>query len=232
MIQTTIITPTTGSDALRDACQSVASQTVECLHLLVVDGQEHQDKVYDIAIESYEQYPATYNFNMLILPHNTGGNGHYGHKIYAGVPSLTVTPFFSFLDEDNWIEHNWVHKMQEVLFRNETCGYVTCRRTVIDEQKNIIGYDNKESVGENEMGYRLYDTNTWLFRYNMALLTPYISLPYHKGDNGSWGGDRSLTETLWKVPHVHLEDYHGTYYRSPERLIQFFKEICDEKQTN
>jgi hypothetical protein len=164
---------------------------------------------------------------MITIPYNVGGNGHYGHKVYAGVPSLTITPFFSFLDEDNWLQHNWVHKMQEALYRHEECKFVTCRRTIAKQDKEIIGLDNKESIGKNDLGYMLYDTNTWLFRYEMAILTPYISMPYHKGQEGSWGGDRSLTEALYKVPHVHLEDYHGTFYRSPERLNQFFEEICD-----
>jgi len=227
MISTTIITPTTGSHELVDACKSVASQSVECLHLLVVDGQEHEDNVYDIATKTFQENPNTYNFSMITLPYNVGGNGNYGHKVYAGVPSLTITPFFSFLDQDNWLQHNWAHKMQEALHRHEECKFVTCRRTVTKHDKEIIGLDNKESIGKNDLGYMLYDTNTWLFRHEMAILTPYISMPYHRGQEGSWGGDRSLTEALYKVPHVHLEDYHGTFYRSPERLNQFFEEICD-----
>jgi len=81
---------------------------------------------------------------------------------------------------------------------------------------------------DQDNGYKLYDTNTWMFRRNMALLTPYISLPYHKGAQGSWGGDRSLTDTLWDVPHTHLNEYHGTHYRAPERLIPFFEENCND----
>ena len=228
MISTTIITPTIGSDELVDACQSVASQSVQCIHLLVVDGEEHETAVKEIAMAVYADNPATYVFKTLVLPFNVGGSGHYGHKVYAGVPSLSVTPFFSFLDQDNWIAYNWVHKMQETLHRNPESQFVTCRRTIADQDKNIIGKDNKESIGENEMGYKLYDTNTWLLRHSMAILTPYISLPFHQGQEGSWGGDRSLTNAVWKVPHTHLDDYHGTYYRSPERLIPFFKEICNE----
>lgn len=227
MIRTTIITPTTGSAELYDACNSVADQSVLAMHLIVIDGQENYDRAMEIILDVSVENP-TYVPNIITLPYNVGAGGNYGHRIYAGIPSIVVTPFFAFLDQDNYLASNWVHKMQQTLDVHEDCRYATCRRTVVDSDKTIIGLDNKESIGKNDLGYVLYDTNTWMFRSSMALLTPYIAMPYHKGETGSWGGDRVLTETLYKVPHIHLEDYYGTFYRSPERLTQFFKEICDE----
>lgn len=228
MISTTIITPTIGTNELEDACISVANQSVQSIHLIVVDGEQFKDRALEIATSVQVENPNTYIFKTIVLPFNTGAGNNYGQKIHAGVPSLTITPFFAFLDEDNWLAPDWVRTMQNAMHRNEDAQYATCRRTVTDEEKNIIGLDNRESIGKNEFGYVLYDTNTWIFRSSMALLTTYIALPYHKGEEGCWGGDRILSETLFKVPHVHLEHYHGTFYRSPERLTQFFKEICDE----
>lgn len=228
MIQTTVITPTIGSDSLVRACESIARQSYPCLHLLVVDGREYEGGVKEIAFAVQSDNPSSYWFEVLTLPWNTGASGHYGHVIYAGVPSFIKTRYFSFLDQDNAYAHDWVFTMQRQLELRESSQYVTCRRTVYDADGNLIGRDNKESVGENEMGYRLYDTSTWMFRASMSILTPYISIPYHKGDDGSWGGDRSLTDAVYNVSHHHLSEYHGTHYYAPERLTQFFKEICDE----
>jgi len=228
MIQTTIITPTIGDDPLVDACQSVADQVMPALHLIVIDGQENYDRTMELVMAVSMDNPSTYEHHILTLPYNVGSGGNYGHLVYAGVPSFVQTPFFSFLDQDNYLAHDWTHKMQQALDRNEQSQYVTCRRTIVKDNKDVVGKDNFESIGENDLGYRLYDTNTWMFRRNMALLTPYISLPYHKGAEGSWGGDRSLTDTLWEIPHSHLDDYHGTHYRAPERLIPFFEENCND----
>ena len=44
----TVITPTIGSPKLKDAVESVANQTYNCQHLIVVDGPEFLDKVNQI----------------------------------------------------------------------------------------------------------------------------------------------------------------------------------------
>lgn len=227
MTHTTIITPTIGTDYLHKCCQSVASQSSPALHLLIPDGQEHEDKVYEVAMSVYEENPATYNFAMMSLPWNTGADGVNGHRAYAAGSNIVITPFFSFLDEDNWIAHDWTLKMQNALDRHEKAMYATCRRTVTTIDEQIIGLDNKESIGKNDMGYLLYDTNTFMFKRQMALLTPYMALRYYKEAPNKSLGDRDLTNTIYSIEHVHLDHYHGTFYRSPERLTQFFEEICD-----
>jgi hypothetical protein len=228
MIRTTVITPTIGTDQLVEACESVAKQTVQCIHLLVIDGEEYKEKALELALAVQMDNPATYVFKTLVLPFNTGANGVNGHRAYAAAANISPTPFFSLLDEDNWIAHNWVQTMQNAMDRNPESQFVSCRRTVTYPDRQIIGRDNKESIGENQMGYRLYDTSTLMFRASMAIMMPYMAIRYYTDDPHKTLGDRDLINAIWKVPHTHLEDYHGTYYRSPERLIPFFKEICNE----
>lgn len=228
MTSTTIITPTIGSDELFDACQSVANQSVPALHLIVVDGKQYYDRVMEVVMAVHMDNPSSYNYAELVLPFNTGADGVNGHRAYAAASNISVTPFFSFLDQDNYLAYDWVHKMQQALDRNEQSQYVTCRRTIVDANKEIIGLDNKESVGNSELGYKLYDTNTFIFRRSMALLTPYMAIRYYKDAPEKRLGDRDLTNTIWNVPHTHLEHYHGTHYRSPEHLIPFFKEVCND----
>lgn len=226
-MRTTIITPTLGNEVLEECCNSVASQTMTALHLLVADGADAVKPVLEISKRVSEQR-SLYRYAIMSLPWNVGSGGNYGHRVYAGIPSIVQTEFFSFLDEDNMIDKDFVKQMQNAMDDHDDIQYATCRRTVITEDGVEIGRDNRESIGENEFGYKLYDTNTWILRSSMSLLTPHIATAYHLGDKGSWGGDRSFTNAVWKIPHAHIDDYYGAIYRSPKRLEKFFKEICDE----
>lgn len=225
-MRTTIITPTTGDSNLRDCCESVARQTMNAVHLVVADGPDAVPEALRITAEVADENNM-YRYAIMSLPWNVGANGHYGHRVYAGVPSFVETEFFSFLDQDNMIDKDFVRQMERAMDRNDEAQYATCRRKVVRQDGKVIGLDNKESIGENQLGYRLYDTNTWILRTGMSLLTPYISIPFHIQEDGSWGGDRSFTQAVWKVPHVHVDNYHGAIYRAPERLYKFFEEICD-----
>lgn len=228
MIRTTVITPTTGTDQLVDACISVASQSVQCFHLIVVDGKEHEQSSLEIAMAVQIDNPSTYSFHTLLLPFNTGADGVNGHRAYAAASNISPTPFFCLLDQDNWYAHDWVQKMQTTLDRNPESRYATCRRTVVKQDKSVIGLDNSESIGQNKHGYKLYDTSTFMMRADMAILMPYMAIRYYTDAPHKSLGDRDLTEAIFNVPHTHVSHYHGTYYRAPERLNQFFEEICDE----
>lgn len=227
-MRTTIITPTTGDTNLKDCCVSVARQTMVAVHLVVADGPDAVEETLRITDEVAKSHPM-YRYAIMSLPWNVGANGHYGHRVYAGVPSFVETEFFSFLDQDNMIQKDFIRRMEQAMDRNPDAQYATCRRWVVNQDLDPIGFDKRESIGENEFGYRLYDTNTWILRAGMSILTPYISIPFHTGDDGSWGGDRSLTNAVWRVPHVHVDNYYGAVYRAPERLYKFFEEICDEQ---
>ena len=66
----TIITPTTGSDQLFDACKSVWNQTYDNIeHIVVVDGPKYKASTYHIMGSSKS--------TMMCLPHNTGANNYY-----------------------------------------------------------------------------------------------------------------------------------------------------------
>jgi glycosyltransferase involved in cell wall biosynthesis len=222
-VKTTIITPTIGTDFLREAVQSVRNQTVSCKHLIVVDGAKYYDKVL-------REIDLTSNQSILVLPENVGAGGWYGHRIYASVPMLVNTPFVSFLDEDNYLEPEFVEIMEQTIQRPNV-DVVTCRRNVVNQNRQRIGRDNFESIGANQMGYALHDTNTYLFRQAIAhKICPHIY--------GQWGADRPFTEAVLNHAyhhfhdksangkHTHLANYYGVNYRSPVNLYDHFLTNC------
>ena len=67
MTKVTIITATTGSDYLKKNLESVASQTYKNIqHLVVVDGEQHLDKVAQILQQE------KHNVDLVVLPYATG----------------------------------------------------------------------------------------------------------------------------------------------------------------
>ena len=217
-MKTTVITPTIGTQRLKDAIISVQEQSVRCKHLIVVDGWQYEKAVRNILIDT------EYYGDIIVLPENTGGewNGHRwnGHRIYAGIPAIVNTDYISFLDEDNWYEPGFVETMEDEMNGNDIFG-ATCRRNIYSQKDEFIGVDNFESIGKTEFGYYLYDMNTYFFdtmAYN-SLLSEQFYRPL--------GADKFASEFIIKstFKHNHIET-PLVNYRAPERLTEFFKLNC------
>lgn len=214
-VKTTVVTPTTGTHSLYDACLSVANQTKKADHLIVIDGSHYTDRVYNILVEVSAKVGAVkdYKPDIIELPFNTGHDYWLGLKIYSAMCQLVQNPYMAMLDEDNSFEPDWVQTMEDAL--TDDLYYVTCRRTIYGENGQYIGIDNHESIGENKYGYKLYDTNTWLMQ--VKYMRSFIPSIIHK-----WDGDRYLTNTAFELPHKHLSKYYGTIYTARENMYYFF----------
>ena len=133
----TIITPTTGSDYLKENRKSVAAQTYDNVeHLIVIDGEKFAGKV-----------PATKGLNTTImqLPHNTGHSQYNGHRIYGAIPYLVDSDYVMFLDEDNFIEPTHVESLVKVC---ETNDWAFSLRKIVDKDSNYICLDDCENLGK------------------------------------------------------------------------------------
>ena len=213
-MKTTVITPTIGTQRLREAIVSVQGQSVRCNHLIVVDGVQHEYNTRLILKET-----AFYG-DVIVLPENTGGqwNGHRwnGHRIYAGIPAIVNTDYISFLDEDNWYEQRFVEVMED-----QEAFISTCRRNVYSQGDEFLGLDNFESIGKNDLGYPLYDTNTYHFR------TQVYNKYFAKNFYHPLGADKELSHRVLTsvIPHIHVTE-PLVNYRAPERLTEFFNLNC------
>lgn len=214
-MNTTVIIPTTGTAQLKDAVDSLINQTRTCRILLVIDGPEFTGSVLN-KLKGVAWFGE--NIVLHVLPENVGANGWYGHRVYASIPMLVNTPYVAFLDQDNYFSPDWIEIMENSI-ESLDADVVTCRRTVIQQDGTVIGKYTRESIGVNKLGYVLYDTNTYLFRQEIAhKICPHIY--------GQWGADRPFSVAVRKQNHKHLTGYYGTYYRAPERLYQHFQEVC------
>lgn len=199
-----IVTPTIGSPELVDALISVRAQVfrelenVEIRHVLMVDGAEYEQKVLDaltVAKEEYKEPFVKVDQRVVVWPYNTGGQGFYGHKLYAAGSQL-VTPdidWVLFLDQDNWYEPTHV---ESVVLKGVLGGldYSFSLRKFYTHDKKFYANDNCGSLGpwkawEDSLGGRnLIDTGCYCFRGD------YITRWGHLW-NIRWGADINFFES-------------------------------------
>ena len=181
-----VITPSIGTSKLIDAIRSVQNQTYSNLtHIVVADGPEAYDKVFDICVDLQDAHPT-----IMSLPYNTGktGGNFYGHRIYAGVPHLINSDYIFFLDEDNWYELEHISSLVEVLDRGN--DFVYSFRKVYTPEKEYITDDNCEALGRwpiyfsHDNPQYLIDTSAFAFKREFLIKT---CQHWHHG----WGGDRN-----------------------------------------
>jgi glycosyltransferase involved in cell wall biosynthesis len=197
-----VVTPTIGSPELVDALISVRAQTfrelenVQVVHVVMVDGAEYQYEVMNALTVAHASYtPEMYlDTRMTVWPFNTGGQGFYGHKLYAAASQM-VTPdidWVFFLDQDNWYEPDHIESLVLKAMR-ENLDFSFSLRKFYTYDAKFYANDNCASLGpwkawEEELGGRnLVDTGCYCFRGS------YISKWGHVWNMG-WGADITFFE--------------------------------------
>lgn len=184
----TVITPTIGSNKLRDAVDSVKRQTYKNIeHLVVVDGPEYYDRTFSMKLD----------VKLSCTPQNTGKVGNdsfYGHRIYASYPHLVNSDYILFLDEDNWFNPDHVKSLVETIESGEY-HFAYSMRKVFDVDKNYLCEDHCESLGlwpiyfTHHNPQYLVDTSSYIFKRSFLINTCQIW-------NWGWGGDRRFFQTV------------------------------------
>jgi glycosyltransferase involved in cell wall biosynthesis len=206
----TVITPTIGSPKLADAIKSVQEQTYGHIeHLIVVDGEQYNYPVNKLILE---ETGITRNMTVMFLPHNTGANGFYGHRIYAGIPHFLNSDYIFFLDEDNWYEPDHVETLVNVLDKGNDFAFSF--RKIYEPDKTFVCDDNCEALGkwpiffsiDSHNPHYLIDTSAFAFQRKFLNQTAHV---WHHG----WGGDRNYFNTVKKLGQFGTNHKHTLCYR-------------------
>lgn len=188
-----VITPTIGSEHLKQCMESVANQTYDNVkHLIVVDGNDYIETFLDNAL--YDRC-APYDSNLCILPDNVGANGWYGHRVYAAFTYLVNEDYIIYLDEDNWLEPNHVESLIHTIESNNLLWAYSLRK-ICDKEGRVICEDNCESLGWwlSVDGYPHIDTSSYCVSRTTAVQAAHAWY-------GQWGADRQFFTELTKVTH-------------------------------
>lgn len=208
-----VITPTTGKETVKKAITSVADQTVQAEHLLVYDGCAAKEKMKD--------WKFIGNVKTIALPENVGGNGWYGHRVYAAMPLMVNADYILFLDEDNWFDSTHVETMINKIKSKDLMWSYSLRR-ICDESGQYICDDDCESLGRWPTFYdhtlNFVDTNCYCFRREYLVNVAHAFY-------GQWGADRPFYKAAsTQLPAFGCTGLATVNYRAPERLHNMFKE--------
>jgi glycosyltransferase involved in cell wall biosynthesis len=201
-----VITPTTGKDTLLKAIESVLNQTIPTEHLIVGDG-------VDLCLPDKSHY--------IHLPENVGGNGWYGHRVYAAMPLMVNADYILFLDEDNWFEPNHVETMIAKI-KSKDLMWAHSLRKIINERDEYVFDDDCEALGRYPTFYdhtlNFVDTNCYCFRRDYLVSVAHNFY-------GQWGADRLFYKAVAKaLPSFGCTGEATVNYRAPERLMKMFEE--------
>ena len=209
-----VITPTTGKDTVFKAIESVKAQTIPTEHMLVIDGAKswvnfnNKGTIADICTH-------------VTLPENVGGNGWYGHRVYAAMPLMVNADYILFLDEDNWFEPNHVETMINKI-KSKDLMWAYSLRKICNEAGEYVCDDDCESLGRYPPVYdhllNFVDTNCYCFKREYLVSVAHTFY-------GQWGADRPF----YKAASTNLPSFGCTgeatvNYRAPERLLGMFRQ--------
>ena len=222
MSRVMVITPTTGKDTVMKAIESVAQQTVPTEHLIVEDGKDAiKEGLWRTGLVLGSAWLGFSRPEIITLPENVGGDGWYGHRVYAAMPLMVNADYILFLDEDNWFEPNHVETMINKIKSKDLMWSYSLRR-ICDERAQYVCDDDCESLGRFPTFYdhllNFVDTNCYCFRREYL-----VSVAHHF--YGQWGADRPF----YKAASTNLPSFGCTgeatvNYRAPERLLGMFRE--------
>lgn len=155
-----------------DSFKSVQKQQTdyEYDHLLVPDG---------IELERYRGIMPK-NVYQMNLPWNVGGDGFYGHRVYASIAHLVNHDIIFFLDQDNWYEPNHIQTLTDLLVKKQHVQFVFSHRQIFDGS-DFVCIDRFESIGKEP--HWLVDTSSYAFRRSSLLQFGHL---WHS----KWGADR------------------------------------------
>ena len=183
-----IVTPTIGSDTLRQCLDSVQNQTYkDIVHYVFLDGEEHFQKILMAGIKTKE---SSIPIKSISLQENVGKDW-YGHRVYAACSFLVNADAICYLDEDNWIEPDHVETLVEVLKRDNDWAYSL--RKIHDKEGHFICLDDCESLGKwpvyFDAAHSHIDTSCFMIRQEVAARIGHAW--YAK-----WGADRKFFHNL------------------------------------
>ena len=189
----TIVTPTTGTQYLKQNIESVQNQSYEKIqHLIFIDGRENLNKVSDII----KDLKLKANVDIIPLPYSVGKDRFNGHRMYGASAYFAKGEFISFLDEDNWIDENHVESLISTI---QGKSWAFSMRKIVDSTGNFVCNDDCESLGKypSILGEEDYfvDVNCFFLPREIALQTSPIW--YRKArEPGVPEVDRFLTSVL------------------------------------
>lgn len=174
-IEITVITPTTGKDGLCRLRNSLASQTIPSVHIMLWDDKREGDflwpsvsnDVYAVKrpsdLTEYRQNGLSYSIE---IPGSFVKGKAYGSALRSIGLMSANTEFVTFADDDVWFHNDHLETMVNILKQENSQWGFSVRKIWTSEGK-YLGEDRFESVGDSpyrKVPYEMVDNNVMMFR--------------------------------------------------------------------
>jgi glycosyltransferase involved in cell wall biosynthesis len=232
----TIITPTTGKDSLKKLCFSLEKQSVKWVHILLWDSKRDGEFLYpnirtykikspqEMTGPVYDKDSAQIGIRYSIeIPGTIVQGNAAGSALRAIGLMAAYTPYVTFADDDVWYEPD---HLQKLLGAIEGKQWAYGRRKVWASEKDYIGVDNFESVGDSptrKVPYEMADNNTMIFtrRFGSSGAVVYR-------ETKDYNDDRMMYDFLKKYAGEPGKLEEATVNQiCPHRLERMFRQYCD-----
>lgn len=222
-IKVAVITPTVGGPHLAECVASVQAQELpNVVHYVVVDGPQHEAAVREALAPFAHRGP----LHVCVLPHNVGGDGWNGHRVYGSFPFLVDCDYVSFLDEDNAYDPDHLLGLVRAVVSKRGARWAHSLRRIVDRDGGAVCADNCESLGGIAhtvcgAGDRLVDTNCYLMQRDLAIEMGPVWNARFRDPAGKMEADRAMARVLLvtgggaeggEVPHA-VYRRHSVRYR-------------------
>jgi glycosyltransferase involved in cell wall biosynthesis len=146
-MKVTVITATVGNPLLGHNLRSIANQThKDVQHLVVVDGEEHWQKVHDHIFQLETEGVDLEHVDILAMPFSIGKDRWNGHRIYAAGAFQADGEFIIYLDDDNSLEPTHIEDCLTVIAKGNYWAYSF--RNIVDKDHKFLCKDDCESLGK------------------------------------------------------------------------------------
>jgi len=133
-----VVTPTIGKPELEQCIESLKHQ--DCVHYIIVDGSQYNAAVNKIVM----RVGLTDKIKFIWLTENIGAGGWYGHRAYAAASFLVNEDVICYMDEDNFVEPNFIEAYRKVLTPG---SWAFTLRNIVSLKGEFLCPDNCESLG-------------------------------------------------------------------------------------
>ena len=212
-----VVTPTIGSEHLKQCLESVEKQTYKNLtHYVFIDGCQYEPKIKEL-IRDFSKT------RYVELEENVG-KGWYGHRVYAASSFLVNADVICYLDEDNWYEPCHVEKLVDKIQSGNDWAYSL--RKIFNKDGEYLCDDNCESLGKwpvyfNDKVFHI-DTSSFAVKRDIAVRIGHAWY-------GQWGADRQFFSNLKKFfPNFECTGKHSMCYRLDGNPNSVTKEFFEE----
>ena len=212
----TIVTPTMGRKSILHLKEVLKEETVPYVHLVMMDSKKEADALSAEEIEDDRTF--VYDIRHPLYPKPKARMDVYLRAI--GI-MMARTPFIRCCDDDVWPEAGHLSRVTRFM-QNGKLDFAWCLRRMLTRDKEVIGIDKFEAIGEkNKFGYHLLDNSSLFYNQKAATILAQVFL-----NNTVYGDDRLTWEPLHRYCKGAFLDAVLTNHMAQPNLTDFFRQNC------